>query len=69
MYIVCRRGFCVAYNVSLWYIEDVVDKLKKKHLNACSHLNPHPRILESELPSAALRNHSTSTLRLICLDL
>jgi hypothetical protein len=47
MHLVCRRGFARAYSVSHWYIEDIITRLKKGHLNClaeldpCAHVNPN----------------------------
>ena len=30
MHVVCRTGFAKAYNVSVWYIDDLVIRLKKR---------------------------------------
>lgn len=39
MHIVCKRGFCRAYAVSHWYVEDIVAKLKKGEMSVLRHLN------------------------------
>lgn len=30
MHVVCKRGFCHAYAVSHWHVEDLVEKLKRE---------------------------------------
>jgi hypothetical protein len=32
MHIVCREGFCRAYGVSMWYVDDIISRLKKRIL-------------------------------------
>jgi hypothetical protein len=40
MYLVCRRGFAKAYSVSHWYVEDIINRIKKGDINCLSDLNP-----------------------------
>jgi hypothetical protein len=39
MHLICKRGFCIAYNVSHWYVEDLVSKLKKGQISILRDLN------------------------------
>ncbi len=40
MYLVCRKGFAQAYSISHWYVEDVIQRLKKGDINCLQDLNP-----------------------------
>lgn len=56
MHIVCKRGFCRAYAVSHWYVEDIVNKLKKGEMTVLSHLNHVPAIPASVASDSRLEN-------------
>ena len=55
MHIVCRRGFARAYSVSHWYIEDIIDRLKRGDLNCLSNCNPEPCINPSVMSDDRLK--------------
>jgi hypothetical protein len=40
MYLVCRKGFAQAYSISHWYVEDIIQRLKKGDINCLQDLNP-----------------------------
>jgi hypothetical protein len=45
---VCTRGFALAYNISYWYLEDIIVRLEKGHVNCLPELNPVVPIALSE---------------------
>jgi hypothetical protein len=60
MHIVCKRGFCRAYAVSHWYVEDLVEKLKKGEVSVLSHLNHMPAIPSSVARDSRLETFAAS---------
>ena len=49
MHIVCRNGFCCAYGVSHWYLDDIITRLKAKDVNCLPNMNPAPAIGASKI--------------------
>jgi hypothetical protein len=56
MHLVCKRGFCIAYNVSHWYVEDLIEKLKKGDMSVLRHLNHGIAIPPSVIKDSRLDN-------------
>jgi len=54
MHIVCRRGFCRAYGVSIWYLDDIIGRLKNKDTVCLTNANPVAAITASSMPTDRL---------------
>ena len=54
MHIVCKRGFCRAYAISHWYVESIIEMLKKGEVTVLRHLNHIPAIPASVVKDSGL---------------
>ena len=55
LHIVCKRGFAISYQVSHWYVEDIIQRLKNGEVNCLKNFNVDPIVCEEMVSSAKLK--------------
>ena len=55
MHIVCRKGFCLAYSVSTWYLDDIISRLKNKEIVCLTNINPATAIEASQMTTDCIK--------------
>ena len=54
MHLVCRMGFCCAYAVSHWYVDNLICRLKRRDMNSLTELSTSPRAILCEVSDKKL---------------